>query len=139
MALEGKKVKIKRVASDQGPSLITHSCRVFEGLRVTQNNYTGHVIFLEEDHYASPDLLHVFDLMKRLRPALCPTCKVFALGNYNKMNPKVYKNFVSRGISLVLQFFFFFLFWLMAGSRKSLQHSLYLLTFFKPLLQSRGK
>lgn len=71
--------------------------RVFEGLRVTQNNYTGHVVFLEEDHYVSPDLLHVFGLMQRIRPALCPSCKVFALGNYNKMNPNVYKNYVERG------------------------------------------
>lgn len=71
--------------------------RVFEGLRVTQNNYKGHVVFLEEDHYVSPDILHVLSLMQRLRPTLCPSCKVLALGNYNKLNPHIYKNLVEKG------------------------------------------
>lgn len=69
---------------------------MFEGLRVTQNNYTGHVVFLEEDHYAAPDMLHVLSVMQNLRPAICPACQVLALGNYNKMNPNIYKNFVSQ-------------------------------------------
>ncbi|MPC13358.1 Alpha-1,6-mannosyl-glycoprotein 2-beta-N-acetylglucosaminyltransferase [Portunus trituberculatus] len=71
--------------------------RVFEGLRVTRDNYMGHVVFLEEDHYVSPDILHVLSLMQRLRPALCPSCKVLALGNYNKLNPHVYRNLVEKG------------------------------------------
>lgn len=76
------------------------SGRVFEGLRVTQTDYTGHVVFLEEDHYAAPDILHVLDLMKRLKPSLCPACQVLALGNYNKLNPGIYKNYVSQGAGL---------------------------------------
>ncbi|XP_063600788.1 alpha-1,6-mannosyl-glycoprotein 2-beta-N-acetylglucosaminyltransferase-like [Penaeus indicus] len=70
--------------------------RVFEGLHVTRN-YTGHVVFLEEDHYVSPDLLHVLNILRRQRNALCPTCQVLALGNYNKMSTAVYRNYIERG------------------------------------------
>ncbi|KAK3868998.1 hypothetical protein Pcinc_025659 [Petrolisthes cinctipes] len=71
--------------------------RVFEGLRVTGKSYSGHVVFLEEDHYLAPDLLHVLHLMVRLQPTLCKDCLVLTLGNYNKLNAAVYKNFVERG------------------------------------------
>ncbi|KAG0728419.1 Alpha-1,6-mannosyl-glycoprotein 2-beta-N-acetylglucosaminyltransferase [Chionoecetes opilio] len=47
--------------------------------------------------YVSPDLLHALTLLQRLRPALCPACQVLALGNYNKLSPRIYKNFVERG------------------------------------------
>lgn len=70
--------------------------RVFEGLRVTRN-HTGHVVFLEEDHYVSPDLLHVLDILRRQRSTFCPTCQVLALGNYNKMSTAVYRNYIERG------------------------------------------
>ncbi|XP_071521141.1 alpha-1,6-mannosyl-glycoprotein 2-beta-N-acetylglucosaminyltransferase-like isoform X2 [Panulirus ornatus] len=71
--------------------------RVFEGLRITRTNYTGHVVFLEEDHYVSPDLLHALALLQRSRATLCPACQVLALGNYNKLSTTVYKNYVERG------------------------------------------
>lgn len=62
---------------------------------MTGKDYKGHVVFLEEDHYLAPDLLHVLRLMVRLKPTLCSECLVLTLGNYNKMNAGVYKNFVS--------------------------------------------
>ncbi|KAK7069114.1 Alpha-1,6-mannosyl-glycoprotein 2-beta-N-acetylglucosaminyltransferase, partial [Halocaridina rubra] len=71
--------------------------RVFNELRITQNNYTGSVVFLEEDHYILPDLLHVLTMLKKEKRAKCPTCQVIALGNYNKMSPNVYKNNVEKG------------------------------------------
>lgn len=71
--------------------------RVFHDLRATKVNYTGHVIFLEEDHYILPDLLYVLSVLQKQRSSHCSTCQVLALGNYNKMSPSVYKNFVERG------------------------------------------
>ncbi|XP_069173675.1 alpha-1,6-mannosyl-glycoprotein 2-beta-N-acetylglucosaminyltransferase [Procambarus clarkii] len=71
--------------------------RVFDGLNVTRSNYTGHVIFLEEDHYVFPDLLHVLRLLRGLRASACPSCQVLALGNYNKMAATAYKNSIEKG------------------------------------------
>ncbi|XP_042229134.1 alpha-1,6-mannosyl-glycoprotein 2-beta-N-acetylglucosaminyltransferase-like isoform X2 [Homarus americanus] len=71
--------------------------RVFEGLEITKTNYTGHVVFLEDDHYVLPDLLHVLGLMKHIRHSSCDNCQVLSLGNYNKMSAAVYKNFVEKG------------------------------------------
>ncbi|KAK4303769.1 hypothetical protein Pmani_024241 [Petrolisthes manimaculis] len=46
--------------------------------------WSGWVLFLEEDHYLSPDALHVLASMISLRPTFCPHCHVLVLGNYNK-------------------------------------------------------
>ncbi|XP_068238160.1 alpha-1,6-mannosyl-glycoprotein 2-beta-N-acetylglucosaminyltransferase-like isoform X2 [Palaemon carinicauda] len=71
--------------------------RVFHDLRATKVNYTGQVVFLEEDHYILPDLLYVLSVLQKQRITHCSSCQVLALGNYNKMSPSVYKNFVERG------------------------------------------
>ncbi|KAK3888289.1 hypothetical protein Pcinc_007643 [Petrolisthes cinctipes] len=47
--------------------------------------WSGWVLFLEEDHYLSPDALHVLASMVSLRPTLCPHCHVLALGKYNNV------------------------------------------------------
>ncbi|XP_076058360.1 uncharacterized protein LOC143035313 [Oratosquilla oratoria] len=71
--------------------------RVFEDLRVTGPSFEGEVIFLEEDHFVAPDLLHMHRLLRKTRDKNCPECLVLSLGNYNKMAPSVYKNYVERG------------------------------------------
>nr|XP_053642457.1 alpha-1,6-mannosyl-glycoprotein 2-beta-N-acetylglucosaminyltransferase-like [Cherax quadricarinatus]XP_053642466.1 alpha-1,6-mannosyl-glycoprotein 2-beta-N-acetylglucosaminyltransferase-like [Cherax quadricarinatus]XP_053642477.1 alpha-1,6-mannosyl-glycoprotein 2-beta-N-acetylglucosaminyltransferase-like [Cherax quadricarinatus]XP_053642486.1 alpha-1,6-mannosyl-glycoprotein 2-beta-N-acetylglucosaminyltransferase-like [Cherax quadricarinatus] len=71
--------------------------RVFEGVNVTRVNYTGTVVFLEEDHYLLPDLLHVLRLLQQHRASSCSSCQVLTLGNYNKLGLSVYRNFIERG------------------------------------------
>ncbi|XP_069940913.1 uncharacterized protein [Cherax quadricarinatus] len=71
--------------------------RVFEGVNVTRVNYTGTVVFLEEDHYLLPDLLHVLRLLQQHRASSCSGCQVLTLGNYNKLGLSVYRNFIERG------------------------------------------
>lgn len=55
--------------------------QVFDHLDVTQY-FTGLVLFLEEDHYVSQDILYVLKLMASQSASLCPACKVFAVGNH---------------------------------------------------------
>ncbi|RWS24636.1 Alpha-1:6-mannosyl-glycoprotein 2-beta-N-acetylglucosaminyltransferase-like protein [Leptotrombidium deliense] len=56
---------------------------IFDYLNVT-NGHTGFILFLEEDHYAAPDMLHVLHLMISNKLMLCETCDVFTLGSYTK-------------------------------------------------------
>ncbi|XP_076308155.1 alpha-1,6-mannosyl-glycoprotein 2-beta-N-acetylglucosaminyltransferase isoform X1 [Tachypleus tridentatus] len=55
---------------------------VFDGLEVTRN-HTGPFLFLEEDHFVFPDILHVLNLME-LKNKDCSTCNILCLGNYAK-------------------------------------------------------
>ncbi|KAF2355765.1 N-acetylglucosaminyltransferase II [Trinorchestia longiramus] len=47
-------------------------------------NHTGLVLFLEEDHYVSEDLLHMLSLLSAALPHACPHCNLLTLGNYLK-------------------------------------------------------
>jgi hypothetical protein len=38
------------------------------------------VLFLEEDHFVFPDVLHVLKLMKEVSSKECPDCNVFGVG-----------------------------------------------------------
>lgn len=68
---------------------------VFDGLRVTQN-YTGYVVFLEEDHYVSPDFIEVAHQLMKMKKEKCHDCDFINLGMYNKA--KVLTNRASAGI-----------------------------------------
>nr|XP_045615364.1 alpha-1,6-mannosyl-glycoprotein 2-beta-N-acetylglucosaminyltransferase-like [Procambarus clarkii] len=59
--------------------------RVFEELRATREA-AGWVVFLEEDHYLAPDLLHVLHRLLEDKEHLCHYCQVIALGNYKRVN-----------------------------------------------------
>lgn len=56
---------------------------VFDGLRVTQN-YNGYVVFLEEDHYISPDFIEVAHQLIKMKKEKCHDCDFINLGMYNK-------------------------------------------------------
>ena len=56
---------------------------VFDNLRVMQN-YRGYVLFLEEDHYVSPDFLHVASQLIHMKQERCTDCDFINLGMYNK-------------------------------------------------------
>ena len=57
---------------------------VFDRLLETQN-YTGYVIFLEEDHYVAPDFLEVAKQLIGMRNTQCTDCDFINLGMYNKV------------------------------------------------------
>lgn len=46
--------------------------------------YIGLVLFLEEDHYVSPDFLSLLKLMELRGHDLCPKCNILSLGTYLK-------------------------------------------------------
>ena len=52
---------------------------VFDRLRML-HAYTGPVLFLEEDHAATPDLLHVLHRAATLMTTQCPQCAFLTLG-----------------------------------------------------------
>ena len=54
--------------------------RVFEGLNITQN-WTGDALFLEDDHYVSPDILHVLRLLRKMADRK-PNVHFLSVGNY---------------------------------------------------------
>ncbi len=56
---------------------------VFDGLRVTQK-YDGYVMFLEEDHFVSPDFIQVAHQLKTMKEEKCGDCDFINLGMYNK-------------------------------------------------------
>ncbi|XP_068214736.1 alpha-1,6-mannosyl-glycoprotein 2-beta-N-acetylglucosaminyltransferase-like [Palaemon carinicauda] len=63
--------------------------RVFEDLRISRY-WDGWIIFLEEDHYVAPDILHVLNTLVLLRGSFCPHCRVICLGNYKpRIRPKL--------------------------------------------------
>ena len=57
--------------------------RIFNQLDVTRN-YTGLVIFLEEDHYIVEDFISVLRLMERTCDSSCKECNIISLGTYLK-------------------------------------------------------
>lgn len=42
------------------------------------------VVFLEEDHYVVPDVLHMLNLLEETRRQYCSHCNVLSLGTYLK-------------------------------------------------------
>ena len=68
--------------------------RIFDGLRVTKK-FTGQIIFLEEDHYVTPDILYTLNKLTDFRNEYAKDSSIIALGNYNKLAPNTYKNTVS--------------------------------------------
>ncbi|KAK0396414.1 hypothetical protein QR680_001708 [Steinernema hermaphroditum] len=61
---------------------------VFDGI-LKKYGLKSYVILLEEDHYVSPDFLHVLNMLIENREKYCPTCEVLSLGFYLK-NYKTY-------------------------------------------------
>ncbi|XP_046658270.1 alpha-1,6-mannosyl-glycoprotein 2-beta-N-acetylglucosaminyltransferase-like [Homalodisca vitripennis] len=57
--------------------------RVFDQLRVT-DNFNGFVLFLEEDYYVAPDILHTLRLMVNFAAVNCPSCNSFHLGTFTR-------------------------------------------------------
>ena len=57
---------------------------MFDKLRETKN-YTGYVIFLEEDHFVAPDFLEVARQLIQLKRSQCSSCDFINLGMYNKV------------------------------------------------------
>jgi len=47
-------------------------------------NMTGWVLLLEEDHYVTPDLLHVLNKIIAEKATLCDNCQVISMGFYLK-------------------------------------------------------
>ena len=58
---------------------------VFEKLDCLRG-YTGHVLFLEEDHYTSPDFVATALQLVELRNASCPECDFINMGVYQPKN-----------------------------------------------------
>ena len=56
---------------------------------------TGSVLFLEEDHYVSPDLLYVLNKMKEYKQKNKIDAQVYVLGNYLKTYSSNMRNIVS--------------------------------------------
>ncbi|KAH7732322.1 UDP-GlcNAc:a-6-D-mannoside b1,2-N-acetylglucosaminyltransferase II [Aphelenchoides avenae] len=67
---------------------------VFDGI-VKQYGLESYVLLLEEDHYVSPDFLHVLNFMVANRQAICADCRVLCLGFYLK-NYKTYRNDIDK-------------------------------------------
>ncbi|CAJ0572501.1 unnamed protein product, partial [Mesorhabditis spiculigera] len=57
---------------------------VFDGVVAPYKLDEKWVVLLEEDHYASPDFLHVLTYMAENRESLCPQCDILCLGIYIK-------------------------------------------------------
>ena len=57
--------------------------RIFDDVWVLKN-HTGLVLFLEEDHYAAEDFLHMLKLLNAAVPRACAKCSLITLGNYLK-------------------------------------------------------
>ncbi len=58
---------------------------VFDHLHVT-SNFNGYVFFLEEDHYVSPDFVHVAKKLIALKREKYQDCEFVNLGTYRKEN-----------------------------------------------------
>ncbi len=56
---------------------------VFDHLRVT-TDFNGYVFFLEEDHYLSPDFVHVAKRLVALKREQCQDCDLVNMGTYQK-------------------------------------------------------
>ncbi|XP_005989562.1 alpha-1,6-mannosyl-glycoprotein 2-beta-N-acetylglucosaminyltransferase [Latimeria chalumnae] len=57
---------------------------VWERVKVLQD-HKGLVLFIEEDHYMSPDFYHVLKKMWGLKKEQCPDCDVLSLGTYTRV------------------------------------------------------
>lgn len=57
--------------------------KVFNGLNITRN-YTGLVLFLEEDHYVAPDFIYMLQYLQKAQQSSCHFCSVLSLGTYLK-------------------------------------------------------
>ncbi|XP_022691300.1 uncharacterized protein LOC111261786 isoform X2 [Varroa jacobsoni] len=57
--------------------------RVMDALNATAQ-HNGPFMFLEEDHYVTPDVLHVLRRMETAQPKACPECRIFVMGTYLK-------------------------------------------------------
>lgn len=64
---------------------------IMDRVRMTKD-HQGPFIFLEEDHYVSPDLIHVLKLMQKKRQTDCSQCNLLCMGTYVKSY-----NYISLG------------------------------------------
>ncbi|XP_067894995.1 alpha-1,6-mannosyl-glycoprotein 2-beta-N-acetylglucosaminyltransferase [Heterodontus francisci] len=58
---------------------------VWERVKVLKG-HKGLVLFIEEDHYLSPDFYHVLKNMWRLKTESCPDCDILSLGTYTRVS-----------------------------------------------------
>ncbi|XP_074602354.1 alpha-1,6-mannosyl-glycoprotein 2-beta-N-acetylglucosaminyltransferase [Brevipalpus obovatus] len=57
---------------------------IFDKITITRN-HDSHFIFLEEDHFAVPDMLYVLNLMEQFKQSHCNDCDLITLGAYPKV------------------------------------------------------
>uniref|UniRef100_A0A7E4V047 Alpha-1,6-mannosyl-glycoprotein 2-beta-N-acetylglucosaminyltransferase n=1 Tax=Panagrellus redivivus TaxID=6233 RepID=A0A7E4V047_PANRE len=57
---------------------------VYDGIMKRYGLTKHYVVLLEEDHYVSPDFVHVMKQMVKDKDTFCPTCQVLCLGFYLK-------------------------------------------------------
>ncbi|KAK5880299.1 hypothetical protein CesoFtcFv8_023340 [Champsocephalus esox] len=55
---------------------------VWDRVRVLKD-HKGMVLLIEEDHYVSPDFIHLLKLMSSLKREQCPDCDILSLGSYS--------------------------------------------------------
>jgi alpha-1,6-mannosyl-glycoprotein beta-1,2-N-acetylglucosaminyltransferase len=67
---------------------------VFDGI-LKKYQLDTYVMLLEEDHYVSPDFLHVLNFMVENKKSICNDCRVLCLGFYLK-NYKTYRADIDR-------------------------------------------
>lgn len=53
---------------------------VFDRLEATRS-YRGLVLFFEDDHYVTKDVLQALNLMQKQAKIMCPQCNIFTLGD----------------------------------------------------------
>ncbi|XP_069772478.1 alpha-1,6-mannosyl-glycoprotein 2-beta-N-acetylglucosaminyltransferase [Narcine bancroftii] len=58
---------------------------VWEKVKVLED-HKGLVLFIEEDHYLSPDFYHVLKNMWSLKTENCPDCDILSLGTYGRVS-----------------------------------------------------
>ena len=56
--------------------------RVFEEMKVTKNDWSGDVLFLEDDNYVAPDILHMLRLLRQ--KANMSKYSILNVGNFLK-------------------------------------------------------
>ncbi|RWS09928.1 alpha-1:6-mannosyl-glycoprotein 2-beta-N-acetylglucosaminyltransferase-like protein [Dinothrombium tinctorium] len=61
-------------------------------------DHNGYFLFLEEDLYCSPDLLHIMQLMITFKNTTCKTCDILTLGELHKTFLR--NNVISRTTSI---------------------------------------
>ncbi|XP_025201151.1 alpha-1,6-mannosyl-glycoprotein 2-beta-N-acetylglucosaminyltransferase isoform X2 [Melanaphis sacchari] len=57
--------------------------RVFNELDIV-SNYSGPILFLEDDHYVAEDFIYMLKLMEKSCSVACPQCSILSLGTYLK-------------------------------------------------------